>query len=182
MKRFLLFGLLFFFAVANAQSLHPELVLNKITQVKASEKKDEIYLTITEFSSTGKNRHYTIPQYPITWPQAALPQVKDLSVWKNTLAPGESAEIVVSVVEHDVPPWNTDDLVGTMKLRLKNTNGQLQHEWAYMGSGVRGMGTKLQTNLNQVFNFDDAEGEYKLNFQLLENNSAAMPTQQKTTG
>lgn len=180
MKRWLLMGLLFVTAVVRAGVLHPELVLNQIKQVQSSEAGgDEIYLHITEFQSSGKNRQYTIPNYPLHWPSDALDQIKDLSVWKQSLQVGDSVEVLVSVIEHDAPPWNTDDLIGTMKVHIQNKAGKLHYQWNLVEDGSAGQSTKLQPKLIEPFTFKGISGTYQLTFQLLKDNSAAMPVQDK---
>lgn len=118
-------------ALAQAKdAIVPTLYLKAIqakTQTEVSG--DEVYLAITEFSPGGKNRHYTVPQFPLRWPAGALPHIADLALWKTVLGSGESTEVVVSVVEHDTPPWNLDDMIGSIKIKMLNEKGVLKSQW-----------------------------------------------------
>ena len=37
---------------------------------------------------------------------------------------------MLSLMEQDAPPWNTDDLIGTVRVHIKNDNGKLISSWS----------------------------------------------------
>lgn len=115
---------------AKSSAIYPVLVLDKITKVKTAEKYgDELYWVVTEFKSSGKNLQYTIPRYPVHWPSKALDSVKDLQLWRGKLPPGQSSIVYLELVEHDAPPFNIDDSIGSVRLVVKNDKGTLKVDW-----------------------------------------------------
>jgi len=132
MKRILLTVVLCIFSVAvHAKTLYPTVSLLKIEEVKAQEAGgDELYLHITQYHSSGESETQTFPRRPTYWPSEHLDKIKNVKIWDNKLNKGESVEVIISLLEQDFHPWNTDDLVGTIKLRLRNDNGSLQSNWS----------------------------------------------------
>lgn len=132
MKKLLLsLGLLAFATVSYAQNLSLTLTLDKMQINKLTEKSsDELYFSVVEFPSQGKGSSKTIPEYPLYWSSEHVDKIANLTLWNNTLKPGQSAEVLVSLVEHDIPPWNTDDLLGAFKLQVMNKDGKLVTKWS----------------------------------------------------
>lgn len=121
----------FLFEQASASTLYPTLKLASIAQIKTSEKHgDEIYWVLTEFkSSNKKNVQYTIPEYPLHWPSKGLKQIANVNLWQGKLADGQSSILYLELVEHDAPPFNTDDSMGAMRLVVRNDRGHLNIDW-----------------------------------------------------
>ena len=119
MKKFILaLGLMSLATVTYAKDITSTLYLNNIQANKTVEKQgDELYFAVTEFPSAGRGKHVLIPAYPMHLKSKHLDKVKSLKLWQKALQPGQSAEVIVALIEHDVPPWNTDDLIGNFKLR-----------------------------------------------------------------
>lgn len=107
------------------------LKLEAIEKLQAQEDQgDELYFNITEYSSVDRASHYQVPDFPTHWLSAYLENVKDVAIWEKEVKDGESVELIISLVERDVPPWNVDDLLGSVKLKLKWNNNQLEKEWS----------------------------------------------------
>ena len=126
---------------------------------------DEIYLSITEFHSSRDARHITVPSQPVHWPSKALPQVKDLRLWGGSLKEGESLELIISVIEQDAAPWNIDDLIGTVKVKLRNENGKLEEKWKPMGEGTEHSASGEGSGASHTINFK-GRGHYEIQLQL----------------
>jgi len=117
-------------AHSKSTTIYSALVLDKITKIKTSEKYgDEIYWVITEFKSSGKNAQHTIPHYPVHWPARALNDVKNVPLWQGKIPSGQSSIIYLELVEHDAPPFNVDDSIGSVRLVVKNEKGNLKIDW-----------------------------------------------------
>lgn len=117
-------------SVASSMTVKPKVRLTQMRAIKTGEKnKDELYMTITTYHSRGEAEHYRFPRNPLTWPSDQLEKMTGVDLWDGVLRNGESVTIVFSLIEQDMPPWNTDDLVGTVHLHLKNEAGQLISEW-----------------------------------------------------
>lgn len=108
------------------------LTLEKIEAVKTEEGKsgDQIYLNITEYSSMDKPNMHRIPEYPSHWLSKYIDKVKNVTVWNRAIKDTESVELVISLVESDAPPWDVDDLIGSVKLKIYIEKGKLEQEWS----------------------------------------------------
>jgi hypothetical protein len=114
-----------------AGSLTPNLFVESLTIHKTVEKGgDEMYFSVTEYPSTGKGKTINIPPSPLSWTSDQVRDLKNLKLWGGNLAEGESTEVIVELIEHDLPPWNVDDLIGVFKIKLMNQDGKLVTEWS----------------------------------------------------
>lgn len=105
--------------------------LDSIVKIHSQEERgDELYFSITEYSNKQGSDHYQVPNFPTHWLSSHLSQVDDVSIWQKNMSNGEAIELIISLVERDVPPWNVDDLIGSIKLKLKFENNQLEKEWS----------------------------------------------------
>ena len=115
---------------SNDKTIYPSLMLQKISSIVTSEHYgDELYWVITEFNKAGSNRQFTIPKYPVHWPTKALEQVKNLQLWYGRLKADQEVTLYIELVEHDAPPFDVDDSVGSVRLVLKNNDGNLVVDW-----------------------------------------------------
>lgn len=134
MKRVLLLISLFWVAslctAAQPQIVYPSIQLARLDVVKTSEKSgDELYFSVTVYPNKGRPSHYEVPRHPLHWPSKHLDKLKQAEMWKGTLHNGESASIILSLIERDAPPWNTDDLIGSIRVDVKNSKGHLEATW-----------------------------------------------------
>jgi len=114
-----------------AQPIMVEVNLAKIERIQATEENgDELYFNVTEYSSLERPRHYQVPNFPTHWLSEHLKNVKDVNLWEKKLAQNEAVEVILSLVERDVPTWNVDDLIGYVKLKIRNNNGKMEHIWS----------------------------------------------------
>jgi L-fucose mutarotase/ribose pyranase (RbsD/FucU family) len=125
---------------------------------------DELYFAMTEYSSHARSRHYLVPRYPTHWLSRHLQAVVDVGLWEKTLAVGESAEIIFSLIERDAPPWFVDDLIGTVKLRVRNHEGHLEKRWTMPNKKI----TEPLAQKSNTFVMTGDEGEYHVTFKLLQ--------------
>lgn len=145
----------------------PTLYLKAIkANVQTEANGDEVYLAITEFRHDDKNHHYTIPQFPLHWPADALSQIADLEIWKTALASGGSTEVTIGFVEHDAPPWNTDDMIGGIKIKMINQNGQLKTQWILMGKDAKEQKVDVKQKVMHSYQLTGEGGDYQVDFVL----------------
>lgn len=168
------FMLLLFSLPTLAQDFEPIITLNSIEIDKTSDEYgDEIYLVITKFGADGSNTQYTIPEYPITWPTEAIHQIKDIHLWEGIIPEGGSDEIIIELVEHDVPPYNVDDSIGSIRIKINNKGGKLDTVWEqnWHESNKNKAEKALSSNneASQSYTFIGEGGKYILKF-TLENN------------
>jgi len=134
-KRLLLpsLSLLFlFFAIGvQAKTLHPVIKLLKFEEVTTQEKRgEELFLHVTEYHSHGLSSSKTIPSHPTFWPSEHLKKVKNVKIWEGDVKEGDSVIVLISAMEKDFHPWNTDDIIGTVRARIRNENGRLTVNWS----------------------------------------------------
>ena len=106
-----------------------QLVLDYIRLEKPTSSDDKIYLNIATYSSTKVNNDYQIPEAPLHWDANYLDQVKDLVLWEKSLGMDESMDFIISLIENDMPPWNPDELLGTVKLSVRSKNHHISSIW-----------------------------------------------------
>ncbi len=142
-----------------------EVILGSIEQVKTTENMgDELYIGITEYYSDGNSEYRRIPEYPIRWTSKSLRALKNISLWSGELEDGETVELVFSLIEMDVAPWNIDDLIGTVKLKIKNENGKVRSDWV---NGNRIVPLHSFKKIDKEFFLDGDGGLYNLAMHLV---------------
>lgn len=146
--------------------LRPAIQLDSLVPIKKTEKdKDEIYVSVSEFNSNGKNRYYTIPQSPVYWPDKSVNQISNFQLWQGKLPAKGATEVIISLIEQDTPPWNLDDLIGVIKIKMMNDAGQLRYEWYQDGKLIGRQKDKISIHVM------GHEGIYKANLSLIMRNS-----------
>jgi hypothetical protein len=115
---------------ANNNIIDSSIDLTAIKAIKTTEKHgDELYFDVLVYSSNSKPKHYRIPNHPFHWPSEITHKLSDLNLWQGKIKPNEAVTLIISLIEMDSPPWNTDDLIGSIRVRLKNDNGKLVTSW-----------------------------------------------------
>ncbi|GAB4392479.1 MAG: hypothetical protein Tsb005_06680 [Gammaproteobacteria bacterium] len=145
-------------------------VLHNIRLAKRDEHSgDELYLTTTAYTDKPKQRpeHQRIPRFPIYWISSHLEPLKNVPVWQGKLNDNENVTLIFSLMEHDAPPWDTDDLLGTVKLHLTNKAGVIESDWR-LPNHADGKPLVVQTNAGEIeqFVFLADRAVYELGFQL----------------
>lgn len=116
---------------AQKKNISLQITLSDIKQIKRSEAGgDEIYFSVTEYSSIERPRHYLVPSFPTHWLSQHIDEVKNVVLWEKPLQDKESVMVVISLLERDAPPWNVDDLIGTVKVKMQYEGGQVKKEWS----------------------------------------------------
>lgn len=174
---------------APAAAAKPELFLNSILDIQPNERSnDEIYLTVTARYSDGEFESYTVPKgqhdpvnlghygarFPagppssprLYWIAKGLKQVKNIPLWTKDLKPGQGVQLVISIMEHDMPPWNLDDLIGSLKIDIGNQNGKIDAKWTLLSAEPTRSEGSLDTNKEFPIILGDGEGHYQLKLML----------------
>ena len=121
----------FLTAISNsAHELYLDLQLVNLKVNKTSEQTDELYMSIATFPSEGRTGHYLIPSAPKYWLSSHVNKINKLSLWHGILGKGNKITIQLSLIEKDLPPFDADDLVGTIVVKAKNIDGKLFVEWS----------------------------------------------------
>lgn len=137
--------------------------LERIEKIQSQEKKgDELYFSITEFPQKGQPRHYQIPSFPAHWLSGYLSSVNNVTLWQKSMQSCDETKVIFSLVEEDLPPWNLDDLLGSVELNLKCEQGKLVPHWSIPNQKI----TEATPNVNGGFQFKGDSSEYRATFKL----------------
>jgi hypothetical protein len=129
-------GILLLVPVASAFAADPGMVdqlsvtldhLQKIHQQEAGG--DELYISVTEFSANEKPRFYQIPAFPSHWNSKNLHDIQQVVLWKKPLKMCEKTTVVFSLVEEDMRPWDSDDLIGSVQLNVTCDGQHIKTQW-----------------------------------------------------
>lgn len=172
MKKWILF--IFFFMLSSLVYastpnilLRPAIQLDDIVSIKTIGKSvDNIYVSISEFNSKGRNRYYTVPQSPVYWPGKSIHEINNFQLWQGKLPVMAATEVVISLIEEDTPPWHLDDLISVIKIKMVNQDGQIQYEWYQDGKLIA-----KQKNTVAI-QFKGSNEVYKAHFSLILRDSA----------
>lgn len=139
-----------------------QLKLKKLEAVQNQEQQgDELFFHITEFPEKSKPKHYYIPNRPAHWLSKHLDQVQNINLWQKS-AQCENTEVLISLVEEDVEPWNINDLLGSVLLKVKCVDGKISKEWFIPDPNIT-MNSSMESN---VFQFQGKKAKYKATFSL----------------
>lgn len=164
-----------------AQSEEIAVKLKKIESIHTQEKYgDELYISVTEFpAKEDQPRHYQVPAFPTHWLSRYLQNMHDVVIWKKSVDQCEPVDLLISLVETDVIPWNVDDLLGSIELKVKCVNGKAVDEWSIPNPKIT---TKIANEKN-AFSFTGEKAEYRAVFNLdkknIEKGSQTQPVKEK---
>lgn len=140
------------------------LQLTTIEKIHATENQgDELYFSVTEYSSLDRPTHYEVPSFPTHWLSDHLENVKDVTLWSKRLKEGEGITLLVSLIERDAPPWNVDDLIGSIKVKLFQKDGKIEQKMSIPNRS----NTQPMDDLHDGFVLSGDEGEYHLLFKIV---------------
>lgn len=126
---------------------------------------DEVYVSVAEFNNYGKPSYFRVPSYPTYWLSKHFKSVKNVRLWEREFSDGEAAQLIISVIERDVPPWNVDDLIGAVKVNVSQKDGIINIEWdhKYLEHEAKiEVGTKDKDKVN--FTLKGNNSEYHVTF------------------
>lgn len=104
--------------------------LTDIEAVKVKEKHgDEIYFSITQYSNRTDPTILRVPMSPMHWSIADLSKVRDVILWQGKVEDDQSVLLILSLLEQDLPPWNSDEHIGSAELKILNKQGQISTTW-----------------------------------------------------
>lgn len=137
--------------------------LDVLEKIHAQEQSgDELYFTVTEFPENKAPRHYRIPSYPTHWMSDYLKNVKNITLWQKSFATCEKTDVLISLVEADLPPWNVDDLLGSVEFKITCDQGTMKTQWSIPNKE----NTAQIMNQEGAFSFTGDHSEYHTLFKV----------------
>ncbi|WP_133129969.1 hypothetical protein [Legionella yabuuchiae] len=114
----------------NVDVITPKIMLNHIDTVRAQEELgDELYFDVTVINANQPREFFRIPKFPIHWPSSLSSKIKQVTLWSDPLKPNQTVILLLGLMDQDPEPLNPDDLIGLIRVTLKNNKGQLQVHW-----------------------------------------------------
>lgn len=134
--------------------------------VDKSDKKngDRLYFDIAEYRQGELQQFYRIPKKPVHFLSQAIEKVKDVTLWRGTVKEGQAVDLAISLIEEDFPPWNLDDLIGVIKVKLQNNAGKLTTDWRMPNKGQL-ISSRLAEQVR--FRLTGSGADYKVDLQLM---------------
>jgi hypothetical protein len=161
---------------AHAIDIHPTLT---VVNLKANHSKNKVehqlYLRVSEYDSNGITRTFTVPHLKLNWPNHPINHVDNLQIWGGALSDNQATSLVVSIMEHNAPPWKTDNLIGVLNLKLRNEQGKLLTQWAIPNVNLRIKDNSFASNLKQQILFASEDSAYTIDFVLLTDQNHQLP-------
>jgi hypothetical protein len=152
---------------AFAKDLTVKLELAKIQSLKIQEHwSDELYFDITEYTQRGLEQFYQVPKKPLYLSSKHLSKIKDIKLWHKILKPGEVVLLLVSLVEQDNAPWDLDDIIGIVKIRMKNEGGKLVSDWSMPNATQMAKAAASKVVRLRHFELKGSSAAYQLDLQL----------------
>ena len=157
-----------FFSAANAQPTQISVELKALESVRQQEAQgDEIYFNITEIPVNAKGHKsffYQIPSYPSHWLSRYLKDVQNITLWKKTVNECIDRDVLISLVEEDMAPWDLNDLVGSIELKLRCEKGKTTQSWSIPNPSI----TSTVPNRPNAFSFTGKNAQYRAFFSFSE--------------
>jgi hypothetical protein len=108
-----------------------------------------------------------LPSKPFHEPSKLIGQFSKVRLWSEPLKVGETVTIVVSLIETDDTPLNPDDLIGLVRVKLKNEAGILQTTWDMPNHQAAAITSKDQSGKVQKFELNGEGSQYELYLSLM---------------
>lgn len=116
---------------ADAGSRQVTVKLNKIQTDMFSERSgDEVYFSVTEYKKDDTPKIYRVPMLPLHWVNKDLPTLSDVTLWAGTVTEQQPVMLVISLLEQDLHPWDPDDHLGSIQLRISFKGNKLETTWS----------------------------------------------------
>lgn len=123
-----LLALLSFSAISKERNVVVK--LTQIEAVKTTERTgDELYFSISQYSNKEAPHLFRVPMFPLHWLSKELPALKNIKLWEGKIADNQSVLLVLSLLEQDLEPFNTDDHIGSVQVKLANQKGKVISTW-----------------------------------------------------
>jgi hypothetical protein len=97
----------------------------------------------------------------VYWPQKSVTQISNFQLWQGKLPVGGATEVIISLIEKDTPPWQLDDLISIVKIKLMNKGGKISYEWYQDGKLISKKNAKVAVLLK------GSDGVYKATLSLI---------------
>jgi len=117
--------------VKTKQSIKASIILVGMKARKTQETKgDELYFHLHIYPSYKEHYSLRIPEVPKIWRSQKLKEVTNVPIFEESIPEGGTVNVVISLMEKDDPPFDSDDLLGVITAHFKNDQGKLKSLWS----------------------------------------------------
>lgn len=143
-----------------------EVKLVDIEAKKLTERKrDELFMTITEYPSKGNPKVLRIPAYPMHWLSRDLNNINNVLLWKGQVTDDSSVLLIISLMEQDIPLLGIDDHIGSAQVKIINHRGKLTTTWGQPHFVDQPKVTQNKVDMLDYLMFGNG-GEYEVKFKV----------------
>ncbi len=126
---------------------------------------DELYFTITEYPSKGHPKILRVPMFPLHWLSRDLNNVNNVLLWKGPITDESSVLLILSLLEQDLPLIGIDDHLGSVQVKIANTNNKIITAWGQPNFVDQPKVEQTRTNTPDYLLFG-GNGEYAVKFKI----------------
>lgn len=146
---------------ANNQEIQPKLILNQIKMIKEAEwLGDDLYFDMSILRIKQPTKYIRVPEFPLHWPSSKINTLRSTLLWSEPLKSGQKIILIVSLMDQDSKPLNPDDVIGLIRIELKNENGDLNLRWSMPNQKSAPINGAINTI--QKFELSNVHGHYEL--------------------
>ena len=157
---------------------YPSLYIKSIQTKKIQEKQhDELFLQLIEKPNKKVTNLYRIPPFPLYWHNLELPSISNYPIWTGLIQNNQIVLLKIDLMEQDFPPWDNNDILGSLVLTLHNINGVIQNTWDIQSNNkITHKAIINQTEHIQKIKFLKNDSYYIVEFGLTEKKLLYKPT------
>ncbi len=126
---------------------------------------DDLYFDISVLRSKKPTQYIRIPEFPFHLPSSKINTLKSTRLWSEPIKSGEKVILIVSMMDQDSKPLNPDDVIGLIRVELKNEKGSLHLKWSMPNQKSEPVNWAINTP--QKFLLSNANGQYELYLSVL---------------
>lgn len=153
---------------AKNDALSTRLVFDHMKVVKASEHDgDELYFDVSVYQLNQPTQYIRIPEKPMHWLSQLLAKNTPVTLWTGSVSPKHPVTLVVSLMDADMSKMNPDDVIGSMRVELKNHDGKLVAYWSLPNRhDAPVMTSSIKENTHEFALITSKNGTYEVYFSL----------------
>ncbi|OHE77603.1 MAG: hypothetical protein A3F67_02950 [Verrucomicrobia bacterium RIFCSPHIGHO2_12_FULL_41_10] len=146
---------------ANNQPIQSNLILNQIKVIKEGDwLSDDLYFDISVLRANRPTQYIRLPEFPLYWPASQVNALKSTVLWSEPIKSGQKIILIVSLMDQDSKPLNPDDVIGLIRVELKNEKGDLHMQWSMPNQ--KSVPVNGTINTIQKFELFNVNGHYEV--------------------
>ena len=154
--------------ISCGSSAKPITVLLKLAAIKANESSsqsnDDLYFSLSQYSNMRAAKDFRVPVFPSHWISKQFTELKDVVLWEGELKEDEKIKLIISLVEQDYLPFDSEGGIGSAELSLYYHKGMLTTKWGVPDFESSEEVEQLSSSIPQHYIFKGSESKYDVAF------------------